>query len=93
MRCIWHHNHLDEPVLLYCEMNEQRWEQRKVEVFRNGHMAYGSKTEVSLLCAGLGLEANPSLEYIAKDPQFEPQEITKEEFEKIWAQALAQPRL
>ena len=36
----WNHSFSDEPVLLYSELDRERWEVRKVEVFPGGRMAY-----------------------------------------------------
>jgi len=34
----WIHSHPDAPVLLYSELDRERWEVRKVEVFRDGSL-------------------------------------------------------
>jgi hypothetical protein len=39
VRVEWKHPHQDEPILLYSELDEERFEVRKIEVFRNGHAA------------------------------------------------------
>jgi len=78
----WMHSHLDEPVLLYSELDEGRWEKRKVEVFAGGRCGYASSTE-SAESTRLGEVPVPPLSEIATDPQFNPTEIDKQEFEKI----------
>jgi hypothetical protein len=87
VRVAWKHQHLDEPVILYSEVDDGRFEVRKVEVFRNGTYGYaGAHT-----CSGgtkLGIFAMPPLEEIANDRQFEPTEIEQDEFEQAWARAL-----
>ncbi len=40
----------------------------------------------------LSTEPLPSLQEIATDPQFVPDEISQEEFEKIWTAALLNQR-
>lgn len=80
----WIHSHRDEPVLLYSELDDDRWEVRKVEMFADGHCSYASATE-SVGSTELGLEPIPSMASIARDPQFDPFEITKQEFEDVWA--------
>ncbi|MGO8999384.1 MAG: DUF6881 domain-containing protein [Polyangiaceae bacterium] len=84
VRVGWKHQHPDEPVILYSELDANRFEVRKVEVFRSGRFGYASAKEAS---GGtkLGLLAMPDLYEMAKDPQFEPAEITREEFEAVWA--------
>jgi hypothetical protein len=84
IRVGWKHQHVDEPVILYSELDDNRFEVRKVEVFRNGRCGYASP-EVSSGQTRLGIVAVPELSEIAKDPQFEPVEVTREEFESVWA--------
>lgn len=79
----WIHEEKDDPILLYSEIDAERWEKRKVEVFYDGHCGYASASESSG-STYLGEEPVPSLAEIASDPEFEPSEITKEEFEEIW---------
>ena len=86
MKCIWKHNFPDDPVLLYSELDEERWEVRKVEVFASGALQYAD-AETSTGDTGLGLVPTPELAVIAQDPEFEPSQITREEFEEIWARA------
>jgi hypothetical protein len=86
----WKHEHRDEPVLLYSELDDASWEVRKVEVFRNrslGH-AGGSQTRGTTM---LGLAPVPPLAEIAVDPEFEPTQITKDEFEEMWSRAVRSP--
>jgi hypothetical protein len=80
----WIHSLPDEPVLLYSELDDDRWEMRKVEVFADGRCSYASATK-SVGSTDLSLEPIPPTASIARDPQFEPFEITKQEFEDIWA--------
>lgn len=81
----WIHND-DDPVLLYSELDDERWEVRKVEVYRDGHADYASATS-STGNTGLGLEPVPTLAEIGDDPEFVPHEIDAIEFEEIWLQA------
>jgi hypothetical protein len=80
----WIHSHSDEPVLLYSELDECRWEKRKIEVFADGHAGYASAT-ASAGSTQLGKEPVPPMAKIADDPEFEPSEITRQEFEDVWA--------
>ena len=74
--------------MLYSELDDQRWEQRKVEVFRDGRMGFADG-EREFGGSGLGLMPWPPLAKIAADPQFEPVEITGPEFEHVWNEAVA----
>ena len=75
-------------MLIYSELDHERWELRKVEIFPDGRMLYADP-EVEFEETGLGQMPLPSLEEIAADPEFEPEVISKVEFEKIWAMATA----
>lgn len=85
--CLWHHDHPDEPVALYGELDEERMELRKVEVFRDGHGDVAGP-EIETGTTMLGECAVPPLAEIATDPEFGPREITKEEFEAVWTRCL-----
>ena len=71
IRVTWRHRHRDEPVTLYSELNDQRFEVRKVEVFRDGRMGYANANEA---VAGTmpGLVPVPDLSEIAKDQSSSP---------------------
>ncbi|RKG96087.1 hypothetical protein D7V97_36120 [Corallococcus sp. CA053C] len=86
VRIGWKHWHPDEPVTLYSELDDNRFEIRKVEVFRDGRYGYASSGR-SRGSTKLGILAMPELSEIAKDPQFEPVAITREEFEDVWARS------
>lgn len=79
----------NEPIWLYSEIDNSRWETRRVEVFKdNKHKSYSQKQlqEIGLL----GFEPYPELEFINSQNEFEGYEITKEEFEDIWTKAIKQ---
>jgi hypothetical protein len=84
----WKHSFSDEPVLLYSELDDARWELRKVEVFPDGKMGYAAAGKDS---GGTKLtkEPLPSLAQIAFDTQFEPVVISGAEFESVWDEATA----
>lgn len=84
LRVGWKHQDPDDPVILYSELDADRGEVRKVEVFRNGRCGYAS-AEGSSDRTELGKVPVPELSEIAKDPHFEPVEISREEFEAVWA--------
>jgi hypothetical protein len=82
----WVHAHPDEPILLYSELGKDRWETRKVEVFADGRVGFASASEATPSTkTKLSLEPLPTLHEIAADPQFQPVEITKGEFEEVWS--------
>jgi hypothetical protein len=87
IRVKWEHDSLTDPIWLYSELDPNRWETRKVEVFRDRTYGYASNTG-SKGPTQLGLEPIPCLEEIARDDQFKPAEITQDEFEDVWERAL-----
>ena len=80
----WIHSNVNDPILLYSELDSKRLEVRKVEIFQDGHCDYASVDESSG-STRLGKEPIPSLAEIASDSQFKPVEITIKEFEEMWA--------
>ena len=79
----WVHDHPREPVWLFSELDDGRWETRKVEIFTDGSKGFASKEE-DMGATLLGERPVPVLNQIASDPQFMPEEISREEFEEIW---------
>jgi hypothetical protein len=47
IKVVWKHDHPEEPIVLYSELDEDRWEVRKVEVFRVGSAGYATATSSS----------------------------------------------
>jgi hypothetical protein len=84
----WNHSFPDEPVLLYSELDRERWEVRKVEIFPGGRMGYAGPG-VAVGGTERGSVPVPPLEQIAEEPEFEPATITQAEFDEIWAKATA----
>ncbi len=80
----WKHEHPDEPGELYSELDEGRWERRKIDIFPDGRWGYADEYEE----AGgtmLGEAPTPSVEQINANPEFEAEEIDPADFEKLWA--------
>ncbi len=87
----WIHDFPDEPAWIYCELNDDSWETRKIEVFPDGTVGFASQAE-SAGTTRLSFEPSTPLEEIASDLQFEPAEIEPQEFEGVWARRLDRPR-
>jgi hypothetical protein len=83
LRVLWKHSLADEPVELISELDESRFEVRKVEIFRDGCKGFASKAE-SARGTSLSIEPIPDLTEIAADPQFCAEEILREEFDLVW---------
>lgn len=86
----WIHDFPDEPAWIYCELNDDSWETRKVEVFPDGTMGFASQAE-SAGTTELSVGPIPPIPEIAADPQFDPVEIAPQEFEDVWARRSARP--
>jgi hypothetical protein len=86
LRVRWKHERPDMPIDLYSELDEERWEVRKVEVFRDGRLSYAEGRSATG-DTRLGEVPVPALEQIAADPEFEPSAISRVEFDAIWERA------
>ena len=82
----WLHELRGEPVMLYSQLDHERNETGKVEVFEDGHMEWADLSRESGT-TGLSEEPIPVLAEIGADSQFVPHEISAEEFEAVWAAA------
>ena len=79
----WFHDMDTEPYIIYSEINDQRYEVRKVEVFKNGIIRYReeiSDSEIELA----DIQFPEDLNEINQDKQFHAMYIEKKEFERIW---------
>lgn len=79
----WIHELKDEPYVIFAEIDQNMYEVRKLELFRNGNVGFATKFSEY----GGSILANhpyPSLGEIASNPEFNLKTIFKEEFEKVW---------
>ena len=82
----WDHDFADDPVELFSELGEDRYEVRKVHVHRDGRADWadaGRETDT----IGLGEVPFPPLAEISAQPEFHAEEITAAEFEAAWLRA------
>ena len=79
----WRHDDPGDPIRLVSELNDQRYETRKLEFFRDGRVEYAS-ARVSRGTKGIGAVPVPSLDEINADPQFHGVPIESAEFEALW---------
>ena len=81
----WLHSDPNDPIWLYSEIDSNRWEIRKVELFADGRAAFAGPDRASEdpRCL-LSIEPLPDSREIASDPQFLVTEISKSEFEEVW---------
>jgi hypothetical protein len=83
IRSTWRCAPADCPVEIFSELDGQRFETRKIEVFRDGRVGFASNNGTSQ-DTRLGIVPVPSLHEIRNQPEFEIEEITKEAFEAKW---------
>lgn len=83
----WIHDLDDEPSLLYSEIDENRYEIRKIEVYKDESFGLATAT-YEFGGTRLGFEPIPEIDKIKEDLQFIPTYITKEEFEIEWVRYL-----
>jgi hypothetical protein len=60
-----------------------------VEEFVGGRKFRADATTAVDGVTRLGMEAIPNIDDIARNPQFLPREIAKEEFERVWREAVS----
>jgi hypothetical protein len=87
LKVYWRHDRPKDPIVIYSEIDEHGWENRKVELFLDGRADYADP-ERATGETWLSLEPLPTLASIAAQGQFEPVEISREEFETEWNKAV-----
>ena len=86
LKVCWIHDLSTEPIEMFSELDNNFWELRKVEVFADGTATYADSNK-STGTSRLAEVPLPPIEEIAMDPQFIPMSISREEFERVWANA------
>jgi len=86
LRIEWKHDHPDEPVTLYVELDANRWETRKVDVYVDGRMDFAD-SERRTGTTWLAEKLCPSVEEIESDPVFQVAVVPREEFERVFGKA------
>jgi hypothetical protein len=84
IRCEWFHDFEDEPCSIYSELGDERYETRKIEVFKDGTTTRASTEDLKSDPMALADQATPSLEEVNAYPEFHMEEISKAEFEDLW---------
>jgi hypothetical protein len=83
MKVVWTHSFEHEPVELLSELDAQRREIRKVEIFRDGTLSFAGPDGASGdTCLGEG--PLPSVDEITRDPQFRISTTNRDTFERSW---------
>ncbi len=88
-RVEWVHEFEDEPRFIYSELDDERYEMRKIEVFKDGSIVRVSEENPESGSTGLSDLPYPGTEEINANPseEFHAEEISKAEFEELWNSA------
>lgn len=89
LKVTWLHDNPEDPVEMYSEINDEGWEQRRVDCYANGRKdiaGRGIETGKTILAEVPVLETP---EEIAEDSQFRSELISNSKFEEIWESAAA----
>lgn len=79
----WDHDSEIRPVAFYCEMEDDRMEVRKVELFADGSFGYANEKRSSGKTT-LGALPMPTVAELNASRNCEARKITRDEFEEIW---------
>ena len=82
---IWHHDNPAYPVRLVSELDEKRWEHRKLEFYRDGRVGAASAAGATLDTA-LGLKPVPSVDEINQDREFTAKAMEPGAFQALWSE-------
>lgn len=91
LKALWHRAGKHDPTVLISELDDERYEVRKVEVFANGLLGFAGE-QASARSTRLGTEPVPADSEIRAEAQFSLEPIGREEFERIWSAALSGAR-
>ena len=83
----WLHSSPDDPADLWSELDADREEVRKVEIWSGGRVGYATSAE-EVGGTRLGELPVPPLTEINLDPQFQAEAITQADFETCWIDAI-----
>jgi hypothetical protein len=84
IRCEWFHDFEDEPCCIYSELDDERYETRKIEVFKDGTTTRASTEDLKFDPMALADRPAPSLEEVSTYTEFHMEEIGAAEFEDLW---------
>ncbi len=87
IRVRWMHAFPDEPTDLWRQLDADRREVRKVEIWSDGRVGYAPNSQGSERTR-LGKLSVPPTDEINSDPQFHAKAITRADFEMCWLDAI-----
>jgi hypothetical protein len=86
VKVLWLHGSDENPVVYLSELGADRYEVRKVQLWRDGRSEWADESHESDT-VGLSEIAFPALDEISSQDEFEAQEISADEFESAWLRA------
>jgi hypothetical protein len=87
LKVVWKHEENEYPCILYSELDDNRYEIRKVDVHSDGSMFHACEAQSSG-DAILGCAPTPNISERNADSEFDAFEIPEQEFEAIWKKAI-----
>ena len=83
LHVMWEHNFIDEPQEIYMELNDERFQERVLEFYKDSKIAYATcNYEYNTF---LAKEQYPEVNEVNSTEEFYAEKINKEEFEKLWS--------
>ncbi len=86
VKVTWHHDFDDEPVLYFHEVGPDDYETRRVQTYRDGHSEWADENHETATAGVAEIPIAP-IEEIASQPEFDAEDITRDQFETEWAKA------
>ncbi len=85
-RLEWIHDFEDEPCVIYSELDDERYETRKIEVYKDGRMVKVSEKQPECGSTGLAVQPIPSIEETnpITEEKSRAEEISVAEFADLW---------
>ncbi|MBQ9873354.1 MAG: hypothetical protein IJM30_02730 [Thermoguttaceae bacterium] len=80
--CFWFHDNPNDPMLMYSELDEERWETRRLEIYPTGKVARLQGDDDML--ADVPLSDVDDLNELNDCSEFWNEAISKEYFELLW---------
>ena len=82
----WHHTNAYDPVTFFFELDDERYEMRRVEVFADGRRLRSDRIDPDAECS-LSWEPMPMLAEIQAQEEFSAEVIDAAHFEHAWDEA------
>ncbi|MGW1197289.1 DUF6881 domain-containing protein [Streptomyces sp. NPDC002536] len=85
-KVLWHHDFQEEPVVLIMEIDQDGYETKKVQEYRDGRILMADEHHEGRTI-GLSEIAVGSIDEVAAQPEFSAHVISNAKFEEWWDRA------